>query len=134
MLFEHVISTTLNIRAPTIDLRAICWALTMDLEHVKQWKERIILAWGRWQQQVGNTKVRKPSSRFGNGTTIQLAKKRQAPSGCPIVKIFQQEKQEEVDLTIRIFFHLNFISFNVAQSPLFIEICRAPIRYVPPNS
>ena len=41
-----------------------------------------------------------------------LAKKR--PSG-PMDKIFQQEAQEEVDLTIAFFFYLNFISFNVAR-------------------
>lgn len=37
------------------------------------------------------------------------------------------------------FFYLNFISFNVARSPMFIEMCRAlvdraPIGYVPPSS
>ena len=51
-------------------------------------------------------------------------------------RIFQQEAREEVDLTIVFFFYLNFISFNVAQSPLFIEMCqsllyRAPTSYVP---
>ena len=53
-------------------------------------------------------------------------------------KIFQQEAREEVDLTIAFFFHLNFISFTVAWSPLFIEMCRSlieqvPIVYVPPS-
>ena len=37
-------------------------------------------------------------------------------------KIFQQEAREEVDLTIAFFFYLNFITFNVARSPLFIEM------------
>ena len=50
------------------------------------------------------------------------AKKR--PSG-PMDKIFQQEAREEVDLTIAFFFYLNFISFNVARSPLFFEMCRS---------
>jgi hypothetical protein len=56
-----------------------------------------------------------------------------------VEKIFQQEKQEKVDLTIGFFFSLNFISFNVAWSPLFIEMFqdlveRDPIKYVPPKS
>ena len=43
-----------------------------------------------------------------------------------------------MDLTIAFDFYLNFISFNVAQSPLFIEMCRglverAPTGYVPPG-
>lgn len=37
-------------------------------------------------------------------------------------KIFQKEKREELDLTIAFFFYQNFISFNVACSPLFIEM------------
>ena len=54
-------------------------------------------------------------------------------------KIFQKEKREELDLTIAFFFFQNFISFNVARSPLFIEMCRAlchwaPSGYVPPGS
>jgi len=57
----------------------------------------------------------------------------------PLEKIFQREKRDEVDLIVAFFFYLNFISFNVAQSPLFIEMCRAlvdraPIGYVPPSS
>jgi hypothetical protein len=44
-----------------------------------------------------------------------------------------------LDLTIWYFFYLDFISFNVARSPLFIEMCRglaqgAPTRYMPPSS
>jgi hypothetical protein len=67
----------------------------------------------------------------------QQARKRGAAG--PMDKIFQREKREEVDLTIGFFFYLNFISFNVARSPLFLEMCRdlidqAPIGYVPPNS
>ena len=54
-------------------------------------------------------------------------------------KIFQQDAREEVDLTIALFFYLNFISFNFAWSPLFIEMCRslierAPSGYVLPGS
>ena len=65
-----------------------------------------------------------------------LPKKR--PSG-PMDKIFQQEAQEEVDLTIAFFFCLNFISFNVARALLFFEMCRsiserAPSGCVPPGS
>ena len=42
-------------------------------------------------------------------------------------------------LPLHFFFYLNFISFNVAWSPLFIEMCRAlveqaPVGYVPPSS
>ena len=52
------------------------------------------------------------------------AKKRPSSSGLgPMDKIFQQEAREEVDLTIAFFFYLNFISFNVARSPLFFEMC-----------
>jgi len=50
------------------------------------------------------------------------ARKRPSSSG-PMDKIFQQEAREEVDLTIAFFFYLNFISFNVARSPLFFEMC-----------
>ena len=83
--------------------------------------------------------LRKPSTiwpPFPPGGDPHLAKKR--PSG-PMDKIFQQEAQEEVDLTIAFFFYLNFISFNVARSPLFFEMCRslserAPSGYVPPGS
>ena len=54
-------------------------------------------------------------------------------------KIFQKEKWEELDLPIAFFFYQNFISFNVAHSPLFVEMCRAltqraPSGYVPPGS
>ena len=54
-------------------------------------------------------------------------------------KIFQKEKWEELDLTIAFFFYQNFISFTVARSPLFIEMCRAlthgsPSWYVLPGS
>jgi hypothetical protein len=86
--------------------------------------------------------LKKPSNNFKFGSrsatqVTQQARKRGAAS--PIDKIFQREKREEVDLTIGFFFFLNFISFNVAQSPLFLEMCRAlidpaPIRYVPLNS
>jgi hypothetical protein len=36
MLFGHVISSVSNSRAPTTELRAICWALSVDLEHVNR--------------------------------------------------------------------------------------------------
>ena len=54
-------------------------------------------------------------------------------------KIFKQEAREEMDLTIAFDFYLNFISFNVARSPFFIEMCRglvekAPSGYMPPSS
>jgi hypothetical protein len=54
-------------------------------------------------------------------------------------KIFQQERRDELDLTIGFFFYLNFISFNVAWSPLFNEMCRgltqgALVGYMPPSS
>eukprot|EP00253_Pinus_taeda_P029225 PITA_29225 len=79
------------------------------------------------------------SSRFGREVVIQPTKKRAAQTcGGPLDKIFQHEKRDEVDLTMTFFFYLNFISFNVARSPWFIEMCRAlvdmaPIGYVPPN-
>eukprot|EP00253_Pinus_taeda_P025575 PITA_25575 len=54
-------------------------------------------------------------------------------------KIFQKKRREELDFTIAFFFYQNFISFNVARSPLFVEMCRAltqgaPAGYVPPGS
>jgi hypothetical protein len=54
-------------------------------------------------------------------------------------QVFQQEKRDEVDLTIVFFYYFNFTSLNVAQSPLFIDMCRALLgkaltRYVPPIS
>eukprot|EP00253_Pinus_taeda_P022236 PITA_22236 len=57
----------------------------------------------------------------------------------PMDKIFQKERWEELDFTIAFFFYENFISFNVACSPLFIEMCRvltqgAPTGYEPPGS
>jgi hypothetical protein len=36
MLFGFVIFATLSTRAPTTGLKAIYWALLVDLEHVKQ--------------------------------------------------------------------------------------------------
>lgn len=80
------------------------------------------------------------SSRFGRGAEIQPTKKRATQTcGGPMDKIFQREKRDEVDLIVTFFFYLNFISFNVARSPLFFEMCRAlvdmaPIGYVPPSA
>ena len=76
-----------------------------------------------------------PFETFGRG---ELAKRKATALG-PMDKIFQKEKREELDLTIAFFFYQNFISFNVAGSPLFIEMCRAlshgaPSGYVPPGS
>jgi hypothetical protein len=83
--------------------------------------------------------LRTPSSRFGSGFDMPTPKKRAASTRGPMDKSFQQEKRDEVDLTITFFFYLNFISFNVARSPMFVEMCRAlveqaPTRYVPPGS
>ena len=69
-----------------------------------------------------------------------LSKKRPSSGGIgPMDKIFQQEAREEVDLAIAFLFYLNFISFNVARSPLYFETVRtilerAPSGYVPPGS
>ena len=83
--------------------------------------------------------LRTPSSRFGSGLAMPSPKKRAASTRGPMDKIYQQEKRDEVDLTIAFFFYLNFISFNVARSPMFLEMCRAlveqaPTGYVPPGS
>eukprot|EP00253_Pinus_taeda_P035917 PITA_35917 len=84
--------------------------------------------------------LRKGSTKFPFESSIggQAAKRRAITLG-PMDKIFQKEKQEELDLTIAFFFYQNFVSFNVAHSPLFIEMCRAlthgsPSWYVPPGS
>ena len=82
--------------------------------------------------------LRKPSSKYGSEVDMHPTRKRPTPSG-PMDRIFQQEAREEVDLTIALFFYLNLISFNVACSPLFIEMCRsllerAPTGYVSPCS
>ena len=81
--------------------------------------------------------LRKPSSKhpFGGGS----ATTRKKPAMGSIDKIFQLDMRDELDLTIGFFFYLNFISFNVARSPLFIEMCRcltqgAPTGYMPPGS
>jgi hypothetical protein len=80
--------------------------------------------------------LRKRSSIYPFGGGSVVTKKRPAMS--LMDKIIQQEKRDELDLTIGFFFYLNFISFNVAQSPLFIEMCRglaqgAPTWYMPPG-
>jgi hypothetical protein len=36
MFFGHVVSAILSLRAPTTELRAICWANLVDLDHVNQ--------------------------------------------------------------------------------------------------
>ena len=68
------------------------------------------------------SKTRPPLSGYGSEVNTHPTRKRSTPSG-PMDRIFQQEAREEVDLTIAFFFYLNFISFNVAPSPLFIEMC-----------
>jgi hypothetical protein len=81
--------------------------------------------------------LRNPSSKHPIGGGSATTRKRHAMG--PMDKIFQQERRDELDPTIGFFFYLNFISFNVARSPLFIEMCRcltqgAPAGYVPPSS
>jgi hypothetical protein len=81
--------------------------------------------------------LRNPSSKHLIGGGSATTRKRHAMG--PMDKIFQQERRDELDLTIGFFFYLNFISFNVARSPLFIEMCRgltqgAPAGYMPPDS
>eukprot|EP00253_Pinus_taeda_P018342 PITA_18342 len=76
-----------------------------------------------------------PFESFGG---VQAAKRKVVALG-PMDKILQKEKWEELDLTVAFFFYQNFISFNVARSPLFIEMCRsltqgAPSGYVPSGS
>ena len=90
--------------------------------------------------------LRKPSSTrppprwYGSEVDAYPTWKTKRPTtSVPMDMIFQQEEREEVDLTIAFFFYLNFISFNVAWSPLFIEMCQslieqAPTGYVPPSS
>lgn len=83
--------------------------------------------------------LRNASSKFGGGAEIQPQKRRAAPTYAPMDKTYQQDKRDEVDLTVAFFFYLNFISFNVARSPFFIEMCptlvkKAPIGYMPPTS
>ena len=68
--------------------------------------------------------LRKGTTKFPFESSIggQAAKRRALSLG-PMDKIFQQERREKLAITIAFFFYLNFISFNVAQSPLFIEMC-----------
>ena len=65
--------------------------------------------------------LRKSSNKFpfDSFSRAQSAKRKTTTVG-PMDKIFQKEKREELDLTIAFFFYQNFISFNVARSPLFI--------------
>ena len=58
--------------------------------------------------------LRNPSSKFGSAAEIQPQRRRAAPTYGPMDKIYQQEKRDEVDLLVALFFYLNFISFNVA--------------------
>ena len=81
--------------------------------------------------------LRNPSSRFGCRTIIQPQRKRLASSGSRMEKIFQQKKQEEIDI-INGFFFYQLHSFNVAWSRLYIKIFhalvkQAPTRYLHPN-
>ena len=83
--------------------------------------------------------LRNTSNKFGSGDEIQPTKKRAAQNYGPMDKIYQKETRDEVDLTVAFHFYLNFISFNVARSPFFIEMCRAlvekaPRGYVLPSS
>jgi hypothetical protein len=53
-------------------------------------------------------------------------------------KIFQAKLWDEMDLTIELYFYLDFLSFNVACFPLFTKMCqplieRAPIGYLLPS-
>ena len=72
---------------------------------------------------------RPPPSQYESEVDTYLTRKTKRPTTSgPMDKIFQQEAQEEMNLTIAFFFYLNFISFNVARSPLFIEMCRSLIE------
>jgi hypothetical protein len=81
--------------------------------------------------------LRKPPSNYPFGGGSATTKKRLAMG--PMDKIFQQEKRDGLDFNIGFFYYLNFISFNVARSHLFIEMCRglaqgSPTGYMPPSS
>jgi hypothetical protein len=109
-----------------------------ELERVANVGEEIVAATSRKTKNEDRLPfLRKRSSKhpFGGGS----AATRKRPAMGPMDKIFQQERRDELDLTIGFFFYLNFISFNVAWSPLFIEMCRgltqgAPPGYMPPSS
>eukprot|EP00253_Pinus_taeda_P034875 PITA_34875 len=84
--------------------------------------------------------LKKGTAKFPFESSIggQAAKRREITLG-PMDKIFQKEKRKELDLTIAFFFYQNFMSFNVARSPLFIGMCQAlthgsPSWYAPPGS
>ena len=68
--------------------------------------------------------LRNASTKLGSGAEIQPQKRRAAPTYCPMEKIYHEEKREEIDLTVAFFFYLNFIFFNVACSPFFIDMYR----------
>jgi hypothetical protein len=81
--------------------------------------------------------LRKPSSKHPFGGGSATTRKRLAMG--PMDKILQQERYMSWILPLGFFFYLNFISFNVAWSPLFIEMCQgltqgAPAGYMPPSS
>jgi hypothetical protein len=66
-----------------------------------------------------------PSSRSGCGAECCsrqsiAARRRHAPGG-PMDKIFETKLPKEIDLTIEFYFYLNFLSFNIAHSPLFMR-------------
>ena len=56
--------------------------------------------------------LRKPSSKHPFGGGSATTRKRHAMG--PMDKIFQQERRDELYLTIEFFSYLNFISFNIA--------------------
>jgi hypothetical protein len=83
MLFGHVIFAMLSSRAPTIELRAICWDLSVDWEHVNRLpnKKNMIREDAIGSGKVASTSkthkdedpllfLRKPSSGRGSGTAF----------------------------------------------------------------
>jgi hypothetical protein len=150
MFFGHVVFAIINLRLPSKGYllgmpygygpcQGVSASKRRELEREANVGERIMATASKKTKNENPLPfLRKSSSNypFGSGSVVQATKKRAMG---PMDKILQQEKRDDIDLTIGFFFYLNFISFNVARSPLFIEICRAlaqgaPAGYMPPGS
>jgi hypothetical protein len=120
MLFGFVIFATLSTRAPTIRVKGhllglpcglgACKAVSVEKRALMEREDTIglvnVSAMSNKQKDEDPLPfLRTPSNRFGSGFDMPTPKKRAASTPGPMDKIFQQEKRDEVDLTIAFFFY-----------------------------
>jgi hypothetical protein len=72
--------------------------------------------------------LRKLSNKSGSAAAIWLARKKLA--AVQWTRSFNKSGERRLILPLG-FFYLNFFSFNIAQSPLFFEMCRALVEWAP---